>query len=50
MGRSVGANPLVILLAVLIGFQIAGIVGMLMAVPIVAAVSAFVNDFRESHE
>lgn len=49
MGRTVGANPLVILLAVLIGFQIAGIVGMLMAVPIVAATTAFVNDFRETH-
>ena len=50
MGRTVGANPLVILLAILIGFQIAGLVGMLMAVPLVAALTAFVNDFRESRE
>ncbi|MBI4050804.1 MAG: AI-2E family transporter [Candidatus Doudnabacteria bacterium] len=48
MGRTVGANPVVILLAVLVGFNIAGILGMLLAVPIVAAVSAFLSDFRES--
>ena len=48
MGKTVGANPLIILLAVLIGFKIAGIIGLLMAVPIVGAVTVFVNDFRES--
>ncbi|OGE76758.1 MAG: hypothetical protein A3C85_02690 [Candidatus Doudnabacteria bacterium RIFCSPHIGHO2_02_FULL_48_21] len=47
MGKTVGANPLVILLAVLIGFKVAGIIGLLMAVPIVGAVSVFVSDFRE---
>ncbi len=48
MGRTVGANPVVILLAVLIGFNNAGILGMLLAVPIVAAVSVFLSDFRDS--
>jgi predicted PurR-regulated permease PerM len=48
MGKTVGANPLVILLAVLIGFQIAGILGMLLAVPIVAAISVVVSDVRAS--
>lgn len=50
MGRTVGANPVIILLAVLIGFQIAGIVGMLVSVPIVAATSVFINDLRESKD
>ena len=50
MGRTVGANPLVILLAILVGFQIAGLVGMLVAVPIVAATTAFLHDFREQRE
>lgn len=45
MGRTVGANPVVILLAVLIGFQLAGILGMLLAVPVVAALGVFLNDF-----
>lgn len=47
MGRTVGANPVVILVAVLVGFQIAGILGMLLAVPIVAAAGVFFSDLRE---
>ncbi len=47
MGKTVGANPLVILLAVLVGFKIMGIIGMLMAVPIVGALGVFLNDFRD---
>ncbi len=50
MGRSVGANPVIILLAVLVGFKLAGILGMLLAVPIVAAFGVFLSDFRESRE
>lgn len=50
MGRTVGANPVVILLAVLIGFKLGGIIGMLISVPIVAAASVFINDIRESRE
>ena len=47
MGRTVGANPLLILLAVLVSFTLLGIVGMLIAVPIVAAVTVFISDVRE---
>ncbi|MBI4049833.1 MAG: AI-2E family transporter [Candidatus Doudnabacteria bacterium] len=50
MGRTVGANPVVILLAVLIGFKLAGILGMLLAVPIVAALQVFFSDFIETRE
>ncbi len=50
MGKTVGANPVIILVAVLVGFKIAGILGMLLAVPIVAAVSAFLADMRETRE
>lgn len=50
MGRTVGANPVIILLAVLVGFKIAGILGMLLAVPVVAAIGVFLTDFRESRE
>lgn len=46
MGRTVGANPVVILVAVLVGFQIAGILGILLAVPIVASAGVFFNDLR----
>ena len=50
MGKTIGANPLVILVAVLIGFKLAGIVGMLMAVPIVGAATVFLHDLRESRD
>lgn len=50
MGKTVGANPVVILLAVLIGFKIAGIIGMLLAVPVVAAVMVLVSDLRAPAE
>lgn len=50
MGRTVGANPVVILVAVLVGFKLAGVLGMLLAVPIVAAISVFLTDLREARE
>jgi len=50
MGRTVGTNPVIILLAVLIGFKIAGILGMLLSVPIVAAVNVFLSDFRQMRD
>lgn len=50
MGLTVGANPVIILLAVLIGFKLAGILGMLLAVPIVAATGVFMSDFVKSRE
>lgn len=50
MGRTVGANPVVILVAVLVGFKIAGILGMLLAVPMVAASTVFLNDLREQRD
>lgn len=50
MGRTVGANPVIILVGVMVGFKIAGIIGMLLSVPIVAALQVFLNDFRETRE
>lgn len=50
MGRTVGANPVIILIAVLVGFKLAGILGVLLAVPIVATVSVFLSDMMEGRE
>ena len=50
MGRTVGANPVVILIAVLVGFKIAGIIGMLLAVPVVSALMVFMGDLKELRE
>lgn len=47
MGKSVGLNPLVVIIAILVGFKLAGVVGGLIAVPIAAAISVFVTDFLD---
>lgn len=45
MEKTVGTSPLVVLLALLIGFQLAGIIGLLIAVPVVSALTVIMNEF-----
>jgi predicted PurR-regulated permease PerM len=49
MSKSVGLNPVMIILAILIGGSLGGIVGALIAVPIASGVSVFVNDVLEQY-
>ncbi len=44
MRKAVGLNPVIIILALLIGGKLAGIVGILIAVPFATAVSVFMKD------
>jgi predicted PurR-regulated permease PerM len=44
IGKSVGLNPIVVMIGILIGFKLVGVVGGLIAVPIIAAISVFVTD------
>ena len=44
MRKAVGLNPVVIILALLIGGKLAGIIGILIAVPFATAVSVFMKD------
>lgn len=48
MEKTVGTSPLVVLLSLLIGFQLAGVVGLLIAVPVVSALTVVVNEFLAS--
>jgi predicted PurR-regulated permease PerM len=48
IGKSIGANPLVVLVALLVGFKIAGIIGMLIAAPLVAVGTVVMEDY-DSH-
>jgi len=51
LGRAVHLHPLAVLLAIAIGIVIAGIVGALVAVPILAFVKTAVQElYRQSHE
>jgi predicted PurR-regulated permease PerM len=45
--RVVGVPPLLVILALIIGAQLAGFLGMLLSVPVAATVQEFVNDIRE---
>jgi predicted PurR-regulated permease PerM len=44
MEKTVGTSPLVVLVALLIGFKLAGVVGLLVAVPLVSALTVAVNE------
>jgi predicted PurR-regulated permease PerM len=45
MEKTVGASPLVVLLALLIGYKLAGILGLLLGVPIAAALTVVLQEF-----
>jgi predicted PurR-regulated permease PerM len=45
MEKTVGTSPLVVLLALLIGFKVAGILGLLLAVPLAGAVTVVIQEF-----
>ena len=49
MSRSVGLNPVLVILAILVGGTLGGVVGALIAVPIVSGISVFVIDVLEQY-
>ena len=50
MGRAIGVNPVIILVAVLLGFKIAGMLGMLLAVPMVAGLQVVISDYMAARD
>ncbi len=48
MEKTVGTSPLVVLVALLTGFKLAGVVGLLIAVPLVGAITVVVNELYAS--
>lgn len=47
MKRAVGLNPIVVILALLIGAKVAGVLGMILAVPVATALHVFITDVME---
>jgi len=45
MQKTVGVSPLIVILALLVGFKLAGIVGLLLAVPLVSAGMVVIEEF-----
>lgn len=48
MEKTVGTSPLVVLLSLLVGFKLAGILGLLVAVPVVSALNVIIAEFAEN--
>lgn len=47
MGKTVGLNPLIVILVILVGAKIAGVMGAILAVPIATALQVFLKDLFE---
>jgi len=47
MGRTTGLNPLVVIIAILVGTRLGGAVGALLAVPVTLAIAVYIQAFKE---
>jgi len=47
MKKTVGLNPIIIIVAMLIGAKLAGVLGIILAVPVTAAIAEFLKDFQK---
>ncbi|MFW0862551.1 MAG: AI-2E family transporter [Candidatus Komeilibacteria bacterium] len=45
MSKSVGINPLLVIIVLLVGGKMGGVLGMILAVPVATAISVFLEDF-----
>lgn len=50
MKKSLGLNPIVVILAVIIGGKLLGIIGILVAVPVIAAIGVLMGEFIKKQE
>jgi predicted PurR-regulated permease PerM len=50
MSKSVGINPVMVILGVLVGGSLGGIVGALIAIPVISGISVFIMDIMDGGE
>lgn len=50
MKKAVGLNPIIVILALLIGSKIGGILGAVLAIPVATAIGLFIKDLMENRE
>lgn len=50
LGRRLGVNPVVVIISLLVGFNLAGILGMILAVPVATVIVEWFNDLVEKKE
>lgn len=49
MQRAVGTSPLLVLIALLVGFKLAGVLGLLLAIPMVSVITLLVDEFSNNY-
>ncbi len=49
MQRAVGTSPLLVLIALLVGYKLAGVLGLLLAIPMVSAITLIVEEFSKNY-
>lgn len=47
MQKAIGLNPLIVILALMIGGKLAGVLGLILAVPVATGISVFARDFMD---
>jgi len=50
MKKQLGLNPVVIIIVMLIGFRLAGIIGLILAIPVTTTISIIIKDFIQKSE
>lgn len=50
MGKTIGLNPVVVIMSLLIGGQLAGIIGMLLAIPVATVIVEIIDDLARQKE
>jgi len=50
MQKTVGLNPLIIILVIVIGSRLAGVLGAILAIPVAAAAQVFIKDMMNENE
>lgn len=50
LGKTLGINPVVVIISLLVGFNLAGILGMILAVPMATVIVEWFNDIVEKKE
>jgi predicted PurR-regulated permease PerM len=50
LGKSIGLNPITVMLALLIGFKLAGILGVILSVPVAVVIVEILNDISKEKQ
>jgi len=50
LGKMIGLNPVVVIIALLVGYQLAGIPGMILSVPVATVIVEMLDDFAKHKE